>query len=235
VGLRGARVGALCLAVAAIAAARAGAATYSNTEAIQTNLNSGDASALLPYPSQILVQGEQGTVVKATVTLNAIAHERLDELSAIIVAPGGQKVIVMGRPCSPQDTRTNPLTFTFDDDAASNLPASAPCVTGTYKPSDYNPAPTFEYPAPPSPYPSTLAALSGATPNGAWKLFMHDSVGGEPGSVAGGWSLQLTTTGAPAAVNPICATLRKKLRKAKKAGDKQKVRKLRRKLRRLGC
>jgi hypothetical protein len=37
------------------------------------------------------------------------------------------------------------------------------------------------------------------------------------------------------APNPACATLRKKLKAAKKKGDKAKVRKLRRKLRRLGC
>jgi hypothetical protein len=38
-----------------------------------------------------------------------------------------------------------------------------------------------------------------------------------------------------ATVNSLCATLRKKLKVAKKAGNKAKVRKLRRKLRRLGC
>ena len=38
-----------------------------------------------------------------------------------------------------------------------------------------------------------------------------------------------------AAVNPRCATLRKKLKKAKRAGNQAKVRKIRRKLRRLGC
>jgi CSLREA domain-containing protein len=36
-------------------------------------------------------------------------------------------------------------------------------------------------------------------------------------------------------VNPLCAPLRKKLKAAKKRGDKPKVRKFRRKLRRLGC
>jgi CSLREA domain-containing protein len=44
-----------------------------------------------------------------------------------------------------------------------------------------------------------------------------------------------STSGSATAVNPLCATLRKKLRKAKEAHNKPKVRKLKRKLRRLGC
>ncbi len=45
-----------------------------------------------------------------------------------------------------------------------------------------------------------------------------------------------TTAPTPApTINPLCATLRKKLRKARKAGNGPLVRKLRRKLRRLGC
>jgi fibronectin-binding autotransporter adhesin len=42
-------------------------------------------------------------------------------------------------------------------------------------------------------------------------------------------------TGTSPALNPLCATLRKKLKAAKKRGDRPKVRKLRAKLRRLGC
>jgi CSLREA domain-containing protein len=43
------------------------------------------------------------------------------------------------------------------------------------------------------------------------------------------------TQPATTTVNPLCAPLRKKLKAAKKRGDKPKVRKLRRKLRKLGC
>jgi hypothetical protein len=61
--------------------------------------------------------------------------------------------------------------------------------------------PTFDYayPAPPHPYPATLGSMAGAEPNGPWKLFVFDETLGEAGSIEGGWSIELTTTGAPAA------------------------------------
>jgi subtilisin-like proprotein convertase family protein len=203
--MRGGRVVliALCVAGTAVALApAASAATFSNPEAIKTSSFTNDSGPLFPYPSQIFVQGQQGTVVKAAVTLTRIAHERIDELRAILVAPGGQAARFMAEVCAQQDTTTNPLTFTFDDSAGSSLPGTAPCTSGTYRSSDHTfSASTFDYPypAPPHPYPPTLAGMTGAEPNGAWKLFMFDGTIGESGSIEGGWSLDLTTTGAPAA------------------------------------
>jgi subtilisin-like proprotein convertase family protein len=193
---------ALCIMGGALALAPgASAATFSNPEAIKTTSNSGDAYSLLPYPSPIFVQSQQGTIVKVAVTLNRVAHQRIDELIGILVAPGGQRARFMYRVCNPQDTTANPLTFTFDDSASSGLPVTGPCTSGTYKPSDPSLNPTFDYPypAPPHPYAGTLAALAAGEPNGAWKLFMYDGTLGEAGSIDGGWSLDLTTTGAPAA------------------------------------
>jgi hypothetical protein len=123
------RGGALALAPVARAA------TFSEPEAIKTSSYSDDSGPLFPYPSQVFVQGQQGTVVNAAVTLTRIAHQRIDELTAILVAPGGQKTRFMSHVCAQQDTRTNPLTFTFNDSAGSSLPGTAPCVSGTYKPS----------------------------------------------------------------------------------------------------
>jgi subtilisin-like proprotein convertase family protein len=197
---RGALTALIALAATATLAASASATTFNNTEAIKSAFT--DSGPLLPYPSQIFVQGQQGSVVKAAVTLPRIAHERIDELTAILVAPGGQKARFMSEVCAQQDTTTNPLTFTFDDSAAASLPDTGPCTSGTYKSSDhFFSASTFDftYPAPPHPYPPTLAAMIGTEPNGAWKLFMFDGTIGEPGSIEGGWSLDLTTTGAPAA------------------------------------
>jgi hypothetical protein len=47
--------------------------------------------------------------------------------------------------------------------------------------------------------------------------------------------IQPAAGGGAAATNPRCATLRKKLKKAKKAHNKTKVKKIRRQLRKLGC
>jgi hypothetical protein len=63
------------------------------------------------------------------------------------------------------------------------------------------------------------------------------SIGVSPLSSGGGSSTgtTTTTTGTGDGPSPQCQTLRKKLKKAKKAHDAAKVRKLRRKLRALGC
>jgi subtilisin-like proprotein convertase family protein len=38
-----------------------------------------------------------------------------------------------------------------------------------------------------------MAALNGASANGSWNLFVFDDAGGDSGSIAGGWSLAVTT------------------------------------------
>src|SRR3954453_13054707 len=92
--MRGGRFGliAICLVGGALLPAAAGAATFTNPEALKTTPNSSDAYALLPYPSQIFVQGQQGTVTKATITSAA----RLRPRSAWR-APGTRSQLVTGR------------------------------------------------------------------------------------------------------------------------------------------
>src|SRR3954449_13552735 len=227
--MRGGRFGliAICLVGGALLPAAAGAATFTNPEALKTTPNSSDAYALLPYPSQIFVQGQQGTVTKATITLSRIAHERMDQLSALLVAPGGQYARFMSRVCGSQNTSTNPLTFTFDDSAGSSLSETGPCTSGTYKSSDHTfPSSTFDfpYPAPPRPYPATLAAVTGAQPNGPWKLFVNDGTLGEAGGIEGGWSLELPTTGAPPTPKKKCKKRHKRSASSAKKRCKKKKR-----------
>ena len=45
---------------------------------------------------------------------------------------------------------------------------------------------------PPSPYGSTLSALNGGNPNGAWELFVQDEVAPDSGTNYNGWVLGLT-------------------------------------------
>jgi subtilisin-like proprotein convertase family protein len=211
----------LCVAVcAAIVTAPAGAATFSNPTAVR---NIGDI--LFPYPSPVAVSGMQGTVVKATATLNAISYENLDELEVLLVAPGGQKAILMNSTCSGLDTTGSRVTFTFDDAAPSALPTAPPCAGGTYRPSDNDVGfYSFIYPAPPPPYPATLSALIGAQPDGIWQLFGNDSAIGNGGSIEGGWSLDLTTTGAPAVKTRKCKKHKKRSASAAKKRCKKKRR-----------
>jgi subtilisin-like proprotein convertase family protein len=84
----------------------------------------------------------------------------------------------------------------------------------------------------------TPAFSSATNPNGTWTLRFRDGTAGTTGTVSAatlviiGSPLTLPAAQPPAGANPLCATLRKKLKKAKTKAAKRKIR---RKLRRLGC
>lgn len=212
-GGRGVGVGvliAICATVAA-APAQASAETFSNTTKIQTIAYFSDNGVLFPYPSPIGVSGMQGTVTKAKATLTGIAYGDIDELEVMLLAPDGHKTLLLNSPCSDTSTVGSPVTWTFDDSASAQLPANPPCPSGTYRPTDSDPGfYSFKHPVPAGPYPTSLSALNGAQPNGAWQLFAVDDTVAGGGSIDGGWSLDLTTTGAPA------ATTKKKCKKHKR-------------------
>ena len=52
---------------------------------------------------------------------------------------------------------------------------------------------------------STLSTLKGATPNGTWKLFVHDDEDGDISEFAGGWSLTLTTSAGSSSAGAVVA------------------------------
>src|SRR5207247_5586513 len=94
----------------------------------------------------------------------------------------------------------NNVTVTLSDAAASALPLSGSFVTGTYRPTDYAPADTFSSPAPGGPYGTTLSAFNGTGANGTWSLYVVDDGAGDSGSIAGGWSVSITTAVAGASL-----------------------------------
>jgi hypothetical protein len=189
-----------CASLMLGASATASAATYSNPQSLQTaSFGSNEAGPLVPYPSVIDVDGLPGTVVSARVTINRIAYESVSELAIVVVGPSGARVVLMDGNCQLQDSSAAPLTFTFDDAAATPLPG-APCSSGTFKPSG-NPAspPVMDANAGPGPpYAFALSAVAGGPASGLWQLYAKDGAGpGIGGSIAGGWTLDLTTTTTP--------------------------------------
>jgi len=82
------------------------------------------------------------------------------------------------------------------------LPESYPVSTGSYKPTNYDTTTdAFGSPAPGAPYVTNLATFNGQPANGAWSLYALDDGAGDQGSIAGGWSLTITTTGAARVVS----------------------------------
>src|SRR5262249_28460160 len=141
-----------------------------------------------------------------SVTINGMSHTFPNDVGIMLEKQGGPRMVIMSDTGGGNDL-TN-LTFTLTDSAASQLPDFSGTITaGSFRPADYvagvdtflAPAPaTFGEPAPTGA--ATFAStFGGIDPNGTWNLYVMDNVGGDSGSISGGWTL---TFGPPA--NTFC-------------------------------
>lgn len=178
-------------------------AIYSFSNAASIAINDGAGT---PYPSGIAVSGVAGTVTDVSVVLTNITHTFSDDVDILLVAPNGSVLTLVS------DVGLNGAfsgTHTIQDGGAP-YDTSQVLVnhgTGTYAPTNRPssrcfgeiPDPdVFNAPAPAGPYNTntTFAAafggLSGAAVNGTWSLYVMDDCGGDTGSIAGGWTLNIT-------------------------------------------
>jgi hypothetical protein len=122
----------------------------------------------------------------------------------MLVAPNGRRIVLMSDVGG--NTEVGGLNLTFDDAAAASLPDSAALVSGTFKPTDFEPGDAFPAPAPQGATSgTTLDAFYGGAPNGTWRLFVVDDNGENSGSIAGNWSvnLQTSTTACAFTISPL--------------------------------
>jgi len=169
---------------------------YTNLTAITIR----DNTNALPYPTAINVANLNGVVSKATVTLTNLTHTHANDVDVLLTAPGGSRMLLLAN--NGGANAMNNVALTFDDNAATPVPATNSIVTGTNRPSPILPVTTFTDPAPAAPYATNLAACNGSNPNGPWSLFVLDDTPLDSGSL-GGWILSLTT----ASVVPAAADL----------------------------
>jgi len=170
--------------------------------------------------SNITVAGTSGPISVITLTLNNFtASAGGGDFDILLVGPGGQKFIVWsdaGGLFSP----ISGATVTLSDAAGSLLPNSGSVVSGTFKPTDYTADASLPAPAPASPYltpatagsdtfTSAFGGLSGASVNGTWTLWVADDTAsaGTGATIAGGWSLDITTTAAAPTTTTIGSSL----------------------------
>jgi uncharacterized repeat protein (TIGR01451 family) len=149
------------------------------------------AGAATPYPSVISVSNLLGVISKVTVSLENVTHSFPSDMDILLISPAGQKLLLMSDVGG--SFSASGVTLNFDDNAAASLPAAAPLVSGTFKPTDHEPGDILPAPAPVGPYTSRLDVFSGSNPNGNWSLFVADDSGGDDGSI-GGWSLNISTS-----------------------------------------
>jgi len=154
-----------------------------------------DAAPALPYPSVVTVSGLPGVVSNVTVSLVDVSHTFPGDLDVMLAGPTGTRVIVMSD--AGAGNAVNGVTLKFDDNAAIMLPQLGQIVSGSYRPTDYEPGDTFFAPAPGAPFASTLGAFAGTSPNGVWSLYVSDDRGVDSGIIAGGWRLVVRTMSTP--------------------------------------
>jgi subtilisin-like proprotein convertase family protein len=178
-----------------------GPTTFTNSApiAIATDTPSPPTPATL-YPSTIAVSGMTGPVSDVDVRLTGFSHGAANDVDLLLVGPSGQNLVLLSDPGGPNTLvgATN-ATVTFDDAAATGVPQSG-TISGSvsYRPTDTDVgetgADTFPAPAPAPGLATTLAAFTGTNPNGTWSLFVVDDATGDSGSIAGGWSVTITTS-----------------------------------------
>ncbi len=159
---------------------------YTNTNAIVIR----DNTNALAYPSTILVSGFTGTVGRVTAKISNLTHTYAPDVDVLLVAPDGQKSMLMSGAGGIAGMVN--ATLTFDDAAPFPVSEGSPIYSGSYQPANYFGA-NLPGPAPVGPYLAAMSMFNGANPNGTWSLFVNDHTAGDTGSIAGGWSLAFTT------------------------------------------
>jgi hypothetical protein len=143
------------------------------------------------YPSSIQVSGVSGRLSSVSATLFGLSRAWSDDMDVLLAGPAGQSVLLFS-----DAGLANPIenvSLTFNDAAEGLLPETFPIQSGIYKPTNYYPDDMFFPPAPAGPYGSALSVFNGINLNGNWNLFVMEDDPSEGGSIAGGWSLSLTT------------------------------------------
>jgi subtilisin family serine protease len=163
------------------------AASSGSVHANATAISIPTSGAATPYPSTIVVPAGLGSITKVQVTLSGLSHAGAADVDVLLVGPGGQTCVLM----SDVTGSASNLTFVFDD-TGPVMPGGA-LVSGTYRPTNNGAGDPFTSPAPPGPHGATLSLFNGTNPEGNWRLFVVDDAAGVSGSVAGGWTLSLTT------------------------------------------
>jgi subtilisin-like proprotein convertase family protein len=156
--------------------------TFSNTAPITIP----DVGMGNPYPSTITVSGMNRPIEAVTVRLLGLTHSFSEDVSILLVAPGGRTVLLMsgvGGSCL-----LSGLNMTF----AAGAPRITGCPTsGVFSPTTVGTGPVFPSPAAPGPHGSLLESLVGieGNGNGEWRLFVIDTETNDQGTISGGWSL----------------------------------------------
>ena len=155
-----------------------------------------------PYPSTIAVSGITQPVTDITLTLTGFSHTSTDDLGVVVVSPVGTVVKLFSGAGASLNRATN-LVLNFNDAAPLELPKEGTFGSGIYKPGCDQWDDNFPAPGPgqldftKKNYEIDFKKVITENPNGNWNLFIVDSLGGDAGSITGGWSMNVSVTAVP--------------------------------------
>lgn len=156
----------------------------------------GNAS---PYPATLAVSGLAGGATINSVTLNGFSHTFPSDVDIALRSPSGDVVILMSDAGGATDAVNANLTFR---DGSPVLPAAI--VSGTFRPTNIGVPDNFPAPGPGSVSQATplLSSISGNM-NGTWELFVVDDLGGDAGSISGGFTMTFNLPATSATWSPV--------------------------------
>jgi PKD repeat protein len=176
--------------------------SFCNPAPIRIPRGPGSSGPAEVFPSLVDVTGMGGGAFKVTASVRRMSHTFAADIDMLLVSPTGVAVMLMSDAGGSADF--NLAALTFDDDATGQVPA--PTVenpiteipSGTYQPTNLEPTPTDEIPngGPAGPYGSSLSGFAGTNPNGTWKLYVWDDLGGDFGGIGEGWCVTITSPNA---------------------------------------
>jgi subtilisin-like proprotein convertase family protein len=167
----------------------AGEISVSNGASINTSFTIPTSGAASPYPGNLVVSGVPGTITGLTVSVNGLSHTWPSDIDMLLVAPGGQKVMLLSD--AGGGTAISNVNLTFSDAAAANVTGAL--TSGTFKPTNLGGTDTMPAGPPAGANGATLSLFNGLNPNGTWQLYVADDEAPDSGSISGGWSMNITT------------------------------------------
>lgn len=155
-------------------------------------------------PSSIIVSGFDTPIADVDVTLFGISHGAVNDLDILLLGPQGQSALLV----SDVGSSASNVTLTLDDQAPGQIASAGTMTSGTFQPTNFQTPDPFTAPAPASPKGARLAVFNSTDANGEWRLIVRDDSPGTTGSIAGGWSMRITSANGVPNAQPDSNTVR---------------------------
>lgn len=156
--------------------------------------------AAFPYPSNILIANQPGTINAVKIELNGYSSTAPGSLQSLLVGPAQNVASSIDFFSNPLVTSASNVNLVFSDAAGSSIPSSGALSSGTYRPYSRVTGNTYASPAPAGPYHyadpaglTTLSSIFGNTDaNGTWSYYLEQNASAANAGSISSWCVNLT-------------------------------------------